>query len=408
MVGKNVARAVVALLALAGLSANAFARVYTGIEVLRADSFDILRGRRVGLVTNATGVDADLRSTADILFAADSVELVALFAPEHGIRGQVEAGARVPETVDPVTGLPVHSLHGKTRRPTADMLRGIDVLVYDIQDIGCRSYTFISTLYLVMREAALRDVEVVVLDRPNPLGGEKVEGSLVEEDCRSFVSQCDVPYLYGLTVGELALYLNQDIRCRLRVVPMRGWRRSMLFADTGLPWVPASPHIPYSGTALYYPATGILGELSLVSVGVGYTLPFQTVAAPWISADTLAAKMNARTLPGVRFRPIHYKPYYGLFSGVAVEGVQLYITDFRVARLTEIQFEVFDALREMYPSRPFWNEVTSGRWDMFDKVTGGKRYRSLLLHGSLADMLAAWRSGASLFRERSAPFRLYE
>ncbi|MBP5260248.1 MAG: DUF1343 domain-containing protein [Paludibacteraceae bacterium] len=386
----------------------AAARVLTGIEVLRADSFNLLQGKRVGLVTNATGVDAALRLTADILYEAPGVQLTALFAPEHGIRGNVEAGGAVNSTTDPLTGLPVYSLYGKTRQPTAAMLEGLDVLVYDIQDIGCRSYTFISTLYLVMQEAAAHDIEVVVLDRPNPLGGEKVEGSLVDGDCRSFVSQCDIPYIYGLTVGELALYLNASLGCRLQVVPMQGWKRSMLFADTGLPWVPTSPHIPHAETALYYPATGILGELSALSIGVGYTLPFQTVAAPWIDADSLAAKMNALQLAGIVFRPIHYKPYYALYAGQAVHGVELHITDYPSVCLTEVQFQLFNALQELYPARIFWQEVTPAQWSMFDKVTGSKRYKSWLVYGPLDDLLTAWRRDADAFCEKSAFVHLYE
>ena len=238
--------------------------VKTGIEVLKDNNFDILQGKRVGLITNPTGVDSELRSTIDILFEAKNVNLVALFGPEHGVRGDVYAGDKVQSSTDTKTGLPIYSIYGKNRKPTKEMLSNIDVLVYDIQDIGCRSYTFISTMGLAMIASAESDIEFIVLDRPNPLGGEKIEGNLVEDQFISFVSQFKIPYLYAQTPGELALMLNEEnmlgIKCKLKVVKMQGWKRDMIWADTKLQWVPASPHIPNSQTAIYYPTTEILGE----------------------------------------------------------------------------------------------------------------------------------------------------
>ena len=265
-------------------------RVKTGIEVLQDEHFRRLEGKRVGLITNPTGVDHRLRSTIDILHEAPNVRLVALYGPEHGVRGNVHAGDTVGGTVDPATGLPIHSLYGNTRKPTPDMLRGIDILVYDIQDIGCRSFTYISTMGLAMEAAAEAGIEFMVLDRPNPLGGERIEGCIVEDGYQSFVSPYPIPYVYGLTCGELARLLNEERmigqRCRLQVVKMKGWRRRMSYAETGLPWVLPSPHIPHPETAHYYPATGILGELGTISIGVGYTLPFQLFAAPWINGNS--------------------------------------------------------------------------------------------------------------------------
>ena len=288
------------------------------------------------------------------------------------------------------------------------MLRGIEVLVYDIQDIGCRSYTFISTLGNVMEAACEAGITVVVLDRPNPLGGLKVEGAGVDTDCRSFVSQFDIPYLYGLTVGELARYLNEEIGCDLQVVPMQGWKRSMRFADTGLPWVPTSPHIPQAETALYYPATGILGELGVLSIGVGYTLPFQTVAAPWIDAGQLADSLNALQLDGILFRPIHYKPYYGLYKGEAVHGVELHITDFNALKLTEVQFAIVCKLLQLYPEQPFLRTPTATQWRMFDQVCGSKQFRPLLEQGRLNELLDAWRQIPTDFIEKSKSVWIYE
>ena len=237
-------------------------QVKTGIEVLADREFDLLKGKRVGLVTNPTGVDAGLRSTIDILH--ENVNLTALFGPEHGVRGDFSAGDHVGDQVDAKTGIPVYSLYGSTRKPSREMLENVDVIVYDIQDIGTRSYTYISTMGLVMEAAAEFDKEVVILDRPNPLGGVRVEGPLVEDGFHSFVSQYSIPYVYGLTCGELARLLNGEgmleggKRCNLQVVPMEGWSREMPFGECGLPWVPTSPHIPDYHTAYFYPTTGII------------------------------------------------------------------------------------------------------------------------------------------------------
>lgn len=298
----------IALCVAAALGAAAATK--PGVEVLRDNDFKQLAGKRVGLITNPTGVDNNLKSTVDILHEAKGVELVALFGPEHGVRGNVHAGDEFGNTTDPATGVKVFSIYGKTKKPTKEMLSGIDALVYDIQDIGCRSFTFVSTLGLALDACAENDIEFVVLDRPNPLGGNRVEGCLVEDGFYSFVSQFKIPYLYGMTPGEMARYLNGERVARgekaakLTVVPLKGWKRSMTFDKTGMPWVLPSPHIPQPATAFYYPATGILGELYYVSIGVGYTLPFQLICADWIDADKFAARMNALNLPGTKFRPM--------------------------------------------------------------------------------------------------------
>ncbi len=252
------------------------AQVKTGIDVLQERDFESLKGKRVGLVTNPTGIDNQLRSTIDILH--ENVNLVALFGPEHGVRGDFSAGDHVGNQVDIPTGLPVYSLYGKSRKPDPASLEQVDVIVYDIQDVGVRSYTFISTMGLVMEAASELNKEIVILDRPNPLGGNRVEGPLVEDGFHSFVSQYKIPYIYGLTCGELALFLNGEgmlkdgMKCSLTVVPMEGWERTMTFGTTGLQWVPTSPHIPDYNTAFFYPATGIIGELDPNMIGIGYTL----------------------------------------------------------------------------------------------------------------------------------------
>jgi uncharacterized protein YbbC (DUF1343 family) len=234
-------------------------KVKTGLEVLKGQNFAPIKGKRVGLITNPTGVDRNLQSTVDLFFHSKDIKLVALYGPEHGVRGDYTAGATVSNFKDPETGLPVYSIYGKTRKPTPEMLRDIDVLVYDIQDIGSRSYTYISSLGLAMEAAAENNIEFVVLDRPNPLGGQKMEGCLTEPAFTSFVSQFPIPYIHGLTVGELATYLNEEgllankIKCKLTIIPMKGWKRKMTFEQTGLPWVPSSPHIPHGYSPVFYP-----------------------------------------------------------------------------------------------------------------------------------------------------------
>lgn len=407
--------------------------VRLGVDMLEVEGFASLRGKRIGLITNPTGVTGDLRSTADVLFAAPSVQLVALYGPEHGVRGAAAAGDKVADERDAATGLPVFSLYGKTRKPTPEMLADVDLLVYDVQDIGSRSYTYISTLALAMETAAECGKAVIVLDRPNPLGGQRVEGPVLDPRVRSFVGQLEVPYLHGMTVGELAQMINGEgwlgnmnaappeerggdarggaerkrLRCELQVVKMAGWKRDMLWADTGLVWTPTSPHIPHAESAFYYAATGILGEMPALSVGVGYPLPFELLGHPQIDGRSLAAELNGRRLPGVFFRPAFYTPFYSRFSGKTCGGVQVILTDARQAVLTEIQFEALDAVRRLYPDIRVFNEKAD-RDAMFDKVCGGSTIRELFVSGApLERVRAAWRAGVDEFRARRAPYLLY-
>ena len=405
----------IALLA-AAASLAASAQVKPGVEVLRDHNFDILQGKRVGLITNPSGVDNQLKSTVDILHEAPGVRLTALYGPEHGVRGDVHAGDHVGNSVDAATGVPVYSIYGKYRKPTAEMLDSVDVLVYDIQDNGCRSFTFISTMGLAMQTCAELGKEFVVLDRPNPAGANKIEGCIVEDSCYSFVSQFPIPYLYGLTPGELATYLNEEglvpggKKVKLTVVPMEGYDRSMSFSETGMPWVLPSPHQPNAESALYYPATGILGELYYVSIGVGYTLPFKLVAADWIDAAELNRRLNALEIPGVMFRPIHIKPFYGTGKGENLQGVEIYVTDADAAPLTLIQFYILQELADMYPDRRVMDaEDAAKRFDMFDKVVGSKEIRRRFTPGHrVADMVDYWNKDVEPFRAASAPYRIYK
>ena len=393
------------------------AAVKPGVEVLRDNGFKQLAGKRVGLITNPTGIDNNLKSTVDILHEAANVELVALFGPEHGVRGDVHAGGEVGNSVDPATGVKVYSIYGKTKKPTPEMLEGIDALVYDIQDIGCRSFTFVSTLGLALEACAENDIELVVLDRPNPLGGNRVEGNLVEDGFYSFVSQFKIPYLYGMTPGEMAVFLNEEgmvaggKKAKLTVVPMEGWTRDMTFAETGMPWVLPSPHIPQPIVGSYYPATGILGELYYVSIGVGYTLPFQLICADWIEAEKFSAAMNALQLPGVKFRPIHIVPFYSTGKGENLQGVQFYIDEKNPElNLTLIQFYAMQELARLYPEKRIFETTTDkGRFDMFDKVCGSDQIRVRFSKDyRVSDIIDYWNKDAEAFKNKSSKYYLYK
>ena len=403
--------AVVLTAAMMALTVSA-QKVKTGIEVLKANNFKQLEGKRVGLVTNPTGVDNFLKSDVDILHEAANVKLVALFGPEHGVRGNVHAGDHVGNAADPTTGVPVYSLYGKSRIPSKEMLQGIDVLVYDIQDIGCRSFTYISTLGNIMKAAAENGIKVMVLDRPNPLGGEKVEGNLAEDDCLSFVSAFKIPYVYGLTPGEVALLLNGEnmlgAKCDLAVVKMKGWKRKMTYDQTGLQWVLPSPHIPHASSAPYYSVSGIVGELDSISIGVGYTMPFQMFGAPWIDAPVLAQRLNALNLPGVMFRPMYYKPFYAFGKGQDLQGVQVYLTDYRKATLTNIQFYVLQELYSLYPDHDVLAQCTK-RHAMFDKVSGSKQIRQLFMkRHKWEDVKPYWEKDAEAFKQLAKKYWLYK
>ena len=394
-------------------------KVKTGIEVLRDSGFEGLKGKKVGLVTNPSGVDSQLNSTVDILFEAPEVNLVALYGPEHGVRGNAYAGDKVADSRDPKTGLPVYSLYGATRKPTPEMLDGIDVMVYDIQDVGVRSYTFISTLGLVMEACSAKGIEVMVLDRPNPLGGNKIEGCYVEQPFNSFVSQYRIPYIYGLTVGELAVLVNEEglnrgqkgnqapVKCNLSVVPMEGWTRDMLYEDTGLPWVLPSPNIPFKDSPMYYAAAGVCGELyGFMNIGIGYTLPFQLFGSLWLDPDKLKAKLESYNLPGISFRTIWYKPYFGSLAGKHVKGLQYFFTDYEKARVTETQFYVMQAVAELYPEKKAFEVVTG--IGLFDKVCGtdfirkefSKRYK-------VEDIKAYWSKDEQAFRALAQQYYIY-
>ena len=394
-------------------------RVKPGIEVLQDRHFAGLEGKKVGLLTNPSGVDHNLRSTIDILYKAENVDLVRLFAPEHGVRGDIYAGGHADDTIDKSTGLKVFSVYGNTRKPTPEMLKGLDVVVYDIQDVGSRSYTFISSLGLMMRACAEQGIEVMVLDRPNPVNGLKVEGCLVEDGFHSFVSEFKIPYVYGLTVGELAVLINEEglncgeqgkeapLKCKLSVIPMEGWTRDMTFVDTGLPWVLPSPNIPYPQSAIGYPSSGLVGEFNnYLNIGVGYTIPFGTFAAEWLDAEALKAKLDSYDIPGTSFRTIYFKPFSGGSAGKLIQGVEYFYSDYDKAQLTMTQFYVMQAVHELYPKI---NPFEGLRNNMFDKVCGTDYVRlNMQRNFKVADIEAYWNKDVDSFKQLSRKYYLYD
>lgn len=397
------------------LSAQNTHLVKPGIDVLRSRGFEILKGKRVGLITNPTGISSDLQSTIDILYKADGVRLVALFGPEHGVRGDVEAGKYVETYTDRATGLPVYSLYGRTRKPTRDMLSGVDVLVYDIQDIGVRSYTYISTMGLAMEAAAEAGIPFIVLDRPNPLSGNIVSGSMLEQRYKSFIGAYTIPYVYGMTAGELAQmingegWLNGGGSCSLTVIPVEGWTRSMWWDQTGLVWVPTSPHVPQAHTTIYYVLTGLLGELGTANQGVGYTLPFELIGAPWIRGTDLATYLNSQGLAGVKFRPMWYKPFYFDTSGIRYEGVQVHVVDRDALDVTLVQVHILSALLRMFPENNIFSRARPEKLESFDKAVGTNDIRRWLLAemepGEILNRLNQSRAQFMIKREK---YLLYE
>lgn len=389
----------------AGRGAEA-AAVLTGLDVLLRDGSPVLSGRRVGLVTNHTGIDRDGASGIDLLHARTDFELRALFSPEHSITGRVEAGEHVEGGVDPRTGLPIHSLYGATRRPTAEMLDEVDVLVFDIQDIGTRYYTYVWTMALAMEGAAEHGRDIVVLDRPNPLGGESVQGNVLDPAFSTFVGLYPVPMRHGLTAGELARLLNEEhgIGARLTVIPMEGWRRALWFDATGLPWVAPSPNMPDLESATHYAGT-CLFEGTNLSVGRGTDRPFQQVGAPWLDAAEVVRRLERRGLGGVRFEATSFTPDSpgdGKFPDTPVNGVRLVVTDRAaydpavtgIALLVEVQALHGDRLE--YAERHF------------DRLAGTDRVRRQLLQGeSVEAITAGWPGELAGFNEVAGRHRLY-
>ena len=403
----------VALFLLVGFPCNVLneeeVRVKLGIDVLLEKNIGILRGKQVGLITNQTGCSSKLTSTIDLLHKHPEVNLVALFSPEHGLRGAVKAGSAVPSVRDKYTGIIVHSLYGKTKRPTDKMLRGVDTLIFDIQDIGVRWYTYISTLSIAMESAGEKGIEFIVLDRPNPLGGLKMEGPVLNKHQKSFIGRYPIPVVHGMTVGELAKFYKAEFKLpvKLKIIQMEGWNRSMVWSDTGLTWVPTSPWIPTVESTLTYPGMGLIGEAGLVSIGIGYTLPFQVAGAPWISSYTLAEKMNRKNLPGVIFRPFFFEPFFGKFGKKECEGIHIHVVDSHKFMPLATALHLLEAIRDLYPHQ-FSSGFNQKRRETINRYLGTDAISETLQKGEKVEpILKSWEEELKKFGKKRKKYLLY-
>ena len=386
----------------AGSAAFQSKTVFNGIDVLEKNEFKDLEGKRIGLVTNHTGINLAGKSTIDVLFEAKNVKLVSLFAPEHGIRGELDT-EKIDDTKDAKTGLPVYSLYKEgMRRPKPEMLIGIDAIVYDIQDVGTRFYTYTATLKNVMEEAAKAKIPVYVLDRPNPINGVDVEGPFAEEDKLAFIAAHTVPVRYGMTIGELGMMMNTErkIGADLRVIKMENWSRAMWFDETGQTWINPSPNMRSLNEATLYPGIGLL-ETTNVSVGRGTDTPFEILGAPWIDGPKLAKYLNERNLPGIRFVPIKFKPNASVFKDENLSGVNFVVTDRKAFKSVRTGIEIAVALRKLYPND----------WQV-------NRYARLLVNGPILEAVRRGdtaqrieelvRPMSAEFERRRAPYLLYK
>ncbi len=408
------------LIALSSLHAQKKAPVLTGLDVVVAGNFSEFQGKRVGIITNHTGIDSERRHIADLFHAAAGVKLVALFGPEHGIRGDAPAGAKIATQTDPKTGVPAYSLYGEIHKPTPEMLKDIGVLVFDIQDVGARFYTYISTMALCMEAAAEAKIPYYVLDRPNPIGG-IVEGPMLDPANRSFVGLHPIALRHGMTVGELAQMFNgegwlkagpkeapQSIKADLHVVPMQGWRHDMLYDETGLPWLPPSPNITSLSTTLVYPGTCLL-EATNLSEGRGSNLPFEKIGAPWVASQKLIDRLQDR-VPGIYLRPIDFIPMdipgkamNPKFKGTGCRGLQLDVTAPRTLRAVTFGIHLLCALHELHPKQLVINEGRMAR------LSGQSWIREMILAGEKPEaILQRMEKGVGAFRELRQKYLLYE
>jgi uncharacterized protein YbbC (DUF1343 family) len=384
-------------------------RVKLGVEVLLEEQLHLLEGRRVGLITNHTGVDSKLRSTVDLFHQHPSIQLVALYGPEHGIRGAAAAGEHVASDRDPVTGLPVYSLYGASKKPSAEMLAGVDTLVFDIQDIGVRYYTYPYTLAYCMEAARDLGLRVLVLDRPNPIGGTKVEGNILNPEFKSFVGLYPLPVRHGMTIGELACWFNLTVGCDLTVVPMKGYRRSMWWDETGIPFVPMSPNTTGLEMAALYGGT-CLFEGTNLSEGRGTTKPFEQFGAPWLDGRRLADDLNALNLPGVLFRAVYFTPTFSKHKGEQCQGVQVHVTDRDALQAVELGLHLVKAARDQNPEPfKFLPPYKEGSHCFFDLLAGADAWRLGLEAGTaVADLTAGWTEQQKPFLAQRSSILLYQ
>nr|BBH87346.1 hypothetical protein KTC_20970 [Thermosporothrix sp. COM3] len=384
------------------------APVQTGLETLLAEGLPHLSRKRLGLITNPSAVNHRLQSAVDLLSAQGSLHLCALFGPEHGIRGDAQAGVDIASSHDPRTGLPIYSLYGPTRRPTPEMLAGLDALLYDIQDVGVRYYTYIGTLLFAQEAAAAAGLEFLVLDRPNPLPDTFLEGNVLDPRFASFVGAYSLPVRHGLTVGELArLFASERGWPPPTVVPLRGWKRSLWFDETDLPWIMPSPNLPTLDAVTLYPGT-CLFEGTNCSEGRGTTRPFEVIGAPWIDPFQLAEAMNDLALPGVAFRPLYFTPQFSKHRDTPCGGVQLHITDRTQLRPLTVGLYLLHTIRSLYPDALNWTQGSDGQY-FLDLLGGTDQLRLALERGATVDeIMAAWPEQQADFARRRQAALLYE
>ncbi|MFJ7162714.1 exo-beta-N-acetylmuramidase NamZ domain-containing protein [Bacillus safensis] len=378
--------------------------VKTGIETLLSSNLSWLKGKRVGLITNPTGIDANMKSSVDLLFEHPNIKLTALYGPEHGVRGDAQAGEGVESYTDEKTGLPVYSLYGKTRKPTPEMLKNVDVLLFDIQDVGARYYTYIYTMAYAMEAAKENNIPFVVLDRPNPIGGLKVEGPVLEPEHASFVGLYPIPLRHGMTTGELVKLFNKEfhINADVTVIKMKNWKRSMTFDDTKLPFVLPSPNMPTVDSTFVYPATGLI-EGTNVSEGRGTTKPFELIGAPYINSSELADHLNQLKLKGVQFRPVSFTPTFSKHAGTLSHGVQLYVTDRSSFEAVKTGLSIIKAIHDLYP-----NDFQFLQTGSFDKLIGNGWMKEEINKGtSVKHIMKRYHHDLKTFEKKRKKYLIY-
>ena len=383
-------------------------RLVLGNERLLDTAFPLIAGKRLGLITNPSGVDSCLRATADQLHQVQGVELVVLFGPEHGIRGDAADGTPVDATRDQQTGVLAHSLYGERRQPNEAMLRNLDALIFDIQDVGVRFYTYLYTMSLSMVACAHRGLPFIVLDRPNPIGGSAVEGNVLDPAFASFVGLYPIPIRYGMSVGELARLFNEEfsLGADLHVVEMHGWQRSSYWETTGLPWLPPSPNMPTVDTAVVYPGMCYF-EGTNISEGRGTTKPFEQVGAPFIEAARLADQLNTLELPGTLFRPVYFQPSAGKYAGDTCQGIQVHVLDRRIFQPVRTGLEALAAIKRLWPQEFAWHIPQSGIHN-FDRLAGTNQMRLELDAGTpVSELLASWEPELQKFDKLRKNYLLY-
>lgn len=381
-----------------------------GVEVLLQDRIDLIKDKRVGLITNPTGVNKDVTSIVDLLYTNSNVQLTALYGPEHGVRGDAQAGQYVEKYIDEKTGVPVYSLYGATKKPTPEMLSNVDVLIFDIQDVGARFYTYIYTMALAMEAAKENNIPIIVLDRPNPISGTKVEGPVLEDKYSSFVGEYPIPVRHGMTVGELAQLFNKEFKigADLKVVKMEGWKRSMYYDETPLEFVLPSPNMPTLDSALVYPGAALI-EGTNVSEGRGTTKPFELIGAPFINSTDLAAKLNSYKLLGVTFRAASFTPTFSKHANKLSHGIQIHITNRNVYKPFETGLYIVKTIHDMYPNDFQFRVPGSNGISFFDNLVGNGSIRADIEAGkSVEEMKNAWQAGLDKFTRVREQYLLYK